>query len=83
MTPFLAKTPAQVGSILRGIRAQRGLTQQQLAERLGLPQKAISIAETHAERMPLSRLFQLLGALEVELMLADGRRNRSRARVEW
>lgn len=71
MNVFLAKTPEQLGSILRGFRQRRGLTQQALAERLGLPQKAISIAETRPATMSLTRLFQILGALGVELTLAE------------
>lgn len=79
---FLANTPAQVGSILRGFRQRRGLTQAELAGLIGLPQKAISLAETHPDRIPLARLFQILGALEAELTLRE-RSTRSHARAEW
>jgi HTH-type transcriptional regulator/antitoxin HipB len=69
---YVAKTPAQLGEILRGFRKQRGLTQAQLASQLGLPQKAVSLAETHPQRLSTARLFQLLGVLGAELRLQDG-----------
>jgi HTH-type transcriptional regulator/antitoxin HipB len=81
MDAFLTKNPAQLGAILRGFREQRGLTQQALAGRLGLPQKTISLAENHPERMKVARLFQLLGALGVELTLQNAGAASSRA--EW
>ncbi|MHB8876629.1 MAG: helix-turn-helix domain-containing protein [Myxococcaceae bacterium] len=79
---FPAHTPGQLGAIVRGFRRMRGLTQQQLASRVGLAQKAISIAETHPERMGLGRLFQVLGALDVELLLCD-KEPRQRSRADW
>jgi len=83
MGAFLAKTPAQLGAILRGFRKQRGLTQQTVADRLGLPQKMVSLAETHPDRLPLTRLFQLLDALGVELTLGDASSPGPRRKVEW
>ncbi len=68
-TSYVVKTPAQLGEILRGFRKAHALTQAELAARLGLPQKAISIAETHPQRLTVTRLFQLLGALQAELRL--------------
>jgi hypothetical protein len=57
------------------------LTQKALGARLGLAQKAISIAETHPERMSTARLFELLSALGVELTL--GARRASKGKGEW
>lgn len=82
MLTFLAKTPEQLGVILRGYRTQRGLTQQQLAARLGLPQKAISVAETRPAAMSVARLFALLSALEVELTLRDHQAAKP-GKAEW
>lgn len=81
MNEFMARTPGQVGPILRGYRQQRGLTQQALAERLGLPQKTISQIETRPERMSLSRLFAVAGALGIELAFRD--QGRPGAGTEW
>ncbi len=70
---YPAKTPGQLGAILRAFRRSRGMTQAQLAARIGIPQKAVSIAETHPERMVVERLFHLVAALEVDLLLSDRR----------
>ena len=59
MPSFLAKTPEQLGAILKGYRQQLKLTQAAFAARLGLPQKTISLAETNPGRVPLTRLFAL------------------------
>jgi HTH-type transcriptional regulator/antitoxin HipB len=79
---FLAKTPAQLGAILRGYREEWKLTQKELAVRVGISQKAISLAETRPERMSLARLFQLLGVLEVELRLGRAARQ-AQSKGEW
>jgi HTH-type transcriptional regulator / antitoxin HipB len=68
---FPVRTGDQLGAILRGFRRAQGLTQEQLASRLGLAQKAISYAERSPESMGVMRLFQLLAALNVELVLRD------------
>jgi HTH-type transcriptional regulator / antitoxin HipB len=49
------------------------MTQGQLAARIGITQKAVSIAETHPERIGVERLFHLAAALEVDLVLRDRR----------
>ena len=71
MNAFPAHTAHQLGAILRGYRLQRGLTQAELASQMGVAQKAVSLAETHPERMGVARLFGLLSALQVELVLRD------------
>ncbi|MGQ0505911.1 MAG: helix-turn-helix domain-containing protein [Myxococcaceae bacterium] len=82
MSTFLVGTPAQLGSILRGFRQQRGLTQSELAAQLGLAQKTISLAETSPERLTISRLLELLGALNAELTVRD-REVRKPSTGEW
>lgn len=81
MITFSAQTPAQLGAVLRGYRRMRGLTQEQLASRLGLTQKAISHAETSPERMGVDRLFQILAGLNVEFALRD--RASPKTQSEW
>jgi HTH-type transcriptional regulator / antitoxin HipB len=72
-SPFTAQTAEQLGEILQGFRRQRGLSQQELAERIGAAQKAISAAERRPGHLTVRRLYQLLGALDVELVLVDRR----------
>lgn len=64
----LALNPYQLGQILRGFRKQRGLTQTQLGEKIGLPQKDISKIETNPQGVKLEKLYLFLSALELELV---------------
>jgi HTH-type transcriptional regulator/antitoxin HipB len=79
---FTAQTAAQLGELLQGFRRQRGFSQRQLAERVGVAQKAISLAERYPDRLTVRRLYQLLGALDVELTLRD-RGQPIASKVEW
>ncbi len=79
---FPVTSPEQLGAVLRGFRRQRGLSQTQLAARMGITQKAISLLETHPGRMGVARFFAVLAALEVHCLLADGPSRPKRA-AEW
>ena len=80
---FPVLTPMQLGAVLRGFRRQRGLTQAQLADRVGLTQKAISIIETHPERIGVARVFRVLSALEAQWVLRDKVSARPSPRAQW
>jgi HTH-type transcriptional regulator/antitoxin HipB len=62
-------TPALLGSELRNWRKRRGLTQAIIATRLGLMQKSVSAIETHTAQTSVDRLFQLLAALDLEVVV--------------
>lgn len=66
----LARSAAQIGAIVRRQRRAAGLTQQGLAERLGVRQATVSSVETGAGGTKLSTLLDLLGALDLELTVA-------------
>ncbi len=66
-------TLAQLGHVLKGCRRQRGLTQRELGAKVGLLQKAVSALESDPSRASVERLFRLLSALELELVLRDKR----------
>lgn len=63
------RTPAQLTSVLRSIRSERGLTQGDAAARVGLRQKTISLIETDPSRSSVGSLFRLLSALDLELVV--------------
>ena len=63
----------QLGKHLRSLRKARGLTQVQLAEKLGVVQSRIATIERKPETMSVARLFEVLAALEVQLVLRDAR----------
>ena len=65
----LATSADQLGQILKGIRKELDLTQEQIGQRMGIPQKEISKMENGMGRTSVERLFRLLSALEVELVI--------------
>lgn len=63
----------QLGAHLRSLRKARRLTQVQLAKRLGVVQSRVAAMESKPETMSVARLFEMLTALDVELVLRDAR----------
>lgn len=59
---------AQVGALVRGARQNRGLTQAQLAERLGTSQSAIHRIEQGSQNVSLDMLSRISAALDSELI---------------
>ena len=78
---FPIVTLRQLGRLLQDIRTQRGLTQQQLGERAGFAQSAISAIESSPKSTKLERLFQLLSALDLELVVRE--RKKFKTETEW
>lgn len=68
---YLVVSPAQLGQVLRGFRKSRGLTQSEAGGRVGLRQEAISHFENDPGPSSVERLFRILAALDVELVLRD------------
>jgi HTH-type transcriptional regulator / antitoxin HipB len=66
---ILATSADQLGQILKGVRKDMGLTQEQLGLKVGLHQKEISKMENGMSRTSVDRLFRLLSALEFELVV--------------
>ena len=81
---YLARTPKQLGQILRGYRKQKRLSQKETGDRVGLLPKTISGLEIEPGRASLESLFKLLSALDLELVVQDkaGRQESTRPR-EW
>lgn len=65
--------PEQLGPYLKAIRLSQGLTQVQLAQRLGLSQTRIVEIEKTPERIRVGQLLQVLHALQTRLVLQDPR----------
>jgi HTH-type transcriptional regulator/antitoxin HipB len=81
MKDFDVKTPQQLGSVLRGWRKERGLTQQEVGSKVGLAQKAVSQMETDPGRAGVARIFKVMAALDLELVLRP--RGATKGRLEW
>ncbi len=73
-------SPAQLAAHLKSLRKTRGLTQAQLAQRLGIRQSRLADIENHPETVASGQLLDLLAALGVEVLHAleaDGRTQRA------
>ena len=83
---YVARTPAQLGPILRSIRIERGLTQREAGTKVGLKQSTVSAIESHSARTSVDTLYKLLSALELELLVRDKPSDRGPAgnrKQEW
>lgn len=69
VSQYTVRTPEQLPALLKAFRKQAGLTQGQLATRLGITQQTLSALERNANKVSADRLLQLLGILGVEMVL--------------
>lgn len=69
METLLLSTPAQLPAHLKSLRKMRGLTQAQLAKRLGIGQPRFADIEKHPEIVSTAQLLDLFAALGVEVLL--------------
>jgi len=64
------RAPAQLGVLLKGVRRQQGLSQQELALKAGgTSQARLSQLELQPGRLTLERLLLILAALDLELVV--------------
>ena len=77
---LLARTPEQIGAIVRRVRREQGLTQAALGEKSGLRQETISLIENGNPATRLETLLAVLAALDLEFRIAP--RARSAASIE-
>jgi len=75
------KTPNQLGAVLKGFRRDRKLTQANLGATVGLPQNAVSEIESSPDRSSLARVFKLLAALDLDLVVRP--RQSTGKRSDW
>ena len=74
---YLARSPNDIGHAIREARKADKLTQKQLAELSGTWQETISKIENGVSSTRLDTLFDLLSALDLEIIV----RNRSKGRT--
>ena len=65
----LLSTPSQLGPLLKSGRRAAGLSQTELARRMGISQSRISHMELHPESVSLEQLLALFGLLGIELIV--------------
>jgi len=83
----IIRVPDQLGTLLRNARLQKGLTQADVAGKLGVSVQAVSKLENNAGRASFDRVHKLCLLLGLELALQP-RANKSQAsasysRAEW
>lgn len=69
MNEFIPRTADQLPALIQGFRKEAGLTQKEVALRLGVTQQTYSSLERNAETVGAARLLKLLGILGVDLVL--------------
>ncbi len=69
MSEFPVRTPDQLPGLLQSFRKASGLTQADVAARLGVTQQTLSALERNATTVSAGRLMKVLGILGVELVL--------------
>jgi len=79
---YVARTPRQLGQMLRACREQRQLTQGAVGSRVGVRQSQISSIETRGADITVGTLYRLLAALDLELVLRN-RHARDKRPTEW
>ena len=61
--------PQQLGPLLKSLRKTQGLTQAQLAQRLGVVQSRVADIERNPGAVSVAQLAQVLAALQAQLVL--------------
>lgn len=64
----IIRSPKDLGHMIRQARKSAGLTQEQLASRSGVWQETISKIETGHTGSKLDTVFEVLAALDLEIM---------------
>jgi HTH-type transcriptional regulator/antitoxin HipB len=81
MKDYAIRTPQQLGAVLRGYRVEKKLTQAATGQDAGLAQNAISLIESNPGPASLDRIFKVLAALDLELVVRP--RRSGAAKSEW
>jgi HTH-type transcriptional regulator/antitoxin HipB len=71
MADFPVRTAEQLIPLFTAFRKRRGLSQAELAQRLGVGQQTVSQLERHPDKATVERLLRALAELDVELVLRD------------
>lgn len=67
----LARTPPQIGNLVRRARKKRDLNQTQLADKAGVRQETISLIETGNPATRLETILAVLAALDLEFRIVS------------
>jgi HTH-type transcriptional regulator/antitoxin HipB len=71
MSDFPVRAAEQLIPLVSAFRKRRGLSQAELARRIGVGQQTVSQLERNPNKATVERLLRTLAALDVELVLRD------------
>ncbi len=71
----LARSPKQIGNLIRRARKRSALTQQELGKKTGLRQETISIVENGNPAARIETLLTILSALDLEFRIGPRSKN--------
>ena len=66
----LARSPEQIGNVIRRARKKRGMSQTELGEKAGLRQGTISLIEKGHPAAKLETILAVLSALDLEFLVS-------------
>jgi len=75
-------TATQIGAILAARRKQLGLSQAQVATRVGLSQNRLSVLEKNSSTLTARQMLALLNLLGLDLSVSE-RTTAGKPRIEW
>ncbi len=75
----LARSPNQIGNLIRRARKQRRWSQTQLGEKAGLRQETISLIEAGNPATKLDTILSVLAALDLEFRVTPRSKGQSSA----
>lgn len=68
---YVARTPQQLGQVLKGCRQRHKLTQGAVGSKVGVRQSQISVIEANGARATVETLYKVLSGLGLELVVRD------------
>jgi HTH-type transcriptional regulator/antitoxin HipB len=66
----IARSPKQIGNLIRRARKKRALSQQALGQKTGLRQETLSLVENGNPAVKIETLLSILSALDLEFQIA-------------
>ena len=80
---YTIRTISQLGMALKSLRASTGLTQEEVAQKVGLLQKTISALESSSSQSTIESLMKLLSGLNCDMILVPKEENMTEHKTEW
>jgi HTH-type transcriptional regulator / antitoxin HipB len=68
---YIARTPQQLGAVLKAARERQALSQTKIGVKAGFAQSKISLIENHTVSTSIDILYKTVSALGMEIVLRD------------